>query len=78
VGQAITRIESLTSATSPMPNRRREGAEAMASQAENTRRYLDELVAVVGMRSQLVLLRHTAGRYIFLSFSTLGSATFTM
>jgi hypothetical protein len=29
-----------------------DGATAMTSQAENTRRYLGDLMAVVGMRSQ--------------------------
>ena len=51
VGQAITRIESLTQRNVSNAQQTAEGAEAMSSQAENTRRYLDELVAVVGMQS---------------------------
>jgi methyl-accepting chemotaxis protein len=51
IGQAITRIESLTQRNVITAQETAEGAAAMTAQAENTRRYLDELVAVVGLRS---------------------------
>jgi len=51
IGQAITRIESLTQRNVITSQRTAEGATAMSSQVENTRRYLDELVAVVGLRN---------------------------
>ena len=51
IGQAITRIESLTQRNVTNAQQTADGASAMTSQVENTRRYLDELVAVVGLRS---------------------------
>ena len=51
IGQAITRIESLTQRTVSNAQQTADGASAMTSQVENTRKYLDELVAVVGSRS---------------------------
>ena len=51
IGQAITRIESLTQRNVSNAQQTADGASAMTSQVENTRKYLDELVAVVGLRS---------------------------
>ena len=51
IGQAITRIESLTQRTVSNAQQTADGASAMTSQVENTRKFLDELVAVVGSRS---------------------------
>jgi methyl-accepting chemotaxis protein len=51
IGQAITQIESLTQRNVVTAHATAEGASAMASEVENTRKYLDELVAVVGLRS---------------------------
>ena len=51
IGQAISRIESLTQRHAAHAQQTAEGASEMTSQVENTRRYLDELVAVVGMRN---------------------------
>ena len=51
IGEAITRIESLTQRNVITAQNTAEGASAMASQVENTRKYLDELVAVVGLHS---------------------------
>lgn len=50
IGQTITRIESLTQRNVVTAQETAEGASAMASQVENTRKYLDELVEVVGLR----------------------------
>jgi len=50
IGQAITRIESLTQRNVSNAARTAEGASAMTSQVERTRKYLDDQVAVVGMR----------------------------
>jgi methyl-accepting chemotaxis protein len=50
VGQAITQIESLTQRNVANAQQTAEGASAMTSQVENTRKYLNELVSVVGMR----------------------------
>jgi hypothetical protein len=52
IGQAIARIESLTQRNVANAQQMADGATAMTSQAENTRRYLGDLMAVVGMRSQ--------------------------
>jgi methyl-accepting chemotaxis protein len=52
IGQAITRIESLTQRNVANAQQTSEGASAMASQVENTRKFLDELVAVVGLQSK--------------------------
>jgi Methyl-accepting chemotaxis protein (MCP) signalling domain len=49
IGQAITRIESLTQRNVANAQQTAEGASAMTSQVENTRKYLEELVAVVGL-----------------------------
>lgn len=51
IGQAITQIEALTQRNVANAQQSAEGALAMTTQVENTRHYLDELVAVVGMRS---------------------------
>jgi methyl-accepting chemotaxis protein len=51
IGQAIIRIESLTQRNVVNAQQTAEGASEMTSQVENTRKYLDELVAVVGLRS---------------------------
>jgi methyl-accepting chemotaxis protein-like sensor len=51
ISQAITRIESLTQRNVSNAQRTADGASAMTSQVENTRKYLDELVAAVGLRS---------------------------
>jgi methyl-accepting chemotaxis protein len=51
IGQAIIRIESLTQRNVANAQQTAEGASGMALQAENTRKYLEELVAVVGLRS---------------------------
>jgi methyl-accepting chemotaxis protein len=50
IGQAIARIESLTQRNVSNAQQTADGAAAMSSQVENTRRYLDELVDVVGLR----------------------------
>ena len=50
IGQAISRIESLTQRNVSNTRQTAEGANAMTSQIESTRKYLDELVAVVGLR----------------------------
>jgi methyl-accepting chemotaxis protein len=50
IGQAINRIESLTQRNVSNAARTADGASAMTSQVERTRKYLDDLVAVVGMR----------------------------
>jgi methyl-accepting chemotaxis protein len=52
IGQAITQIESLTQRNVANAQQTAEGASAMASQVENTRKYLDELVAVVGLHNE--------------------------
>jgi methyl-accepting chemotaxis protein len=51
IGRAILQIESLTQRNVTNAQRTAEGASAMNSQVESTRRYLDELVAVVGLRT---------------------------
>jgi methyl-accepting chemotaxis protein len=51
IGEAITRIESLTQRNVTNAQQTADGAAAMTSQVGNTRKYLDELVAVVGLRS---------------------------
>ena len=51
IGQAITRIESLTQRNVTNAQQTADGAAAMASQVGNTRKYLDELVSVVGLRN---------------------------
>jgi methyl-accepting chemotaxis protein len=51
IGQAIKRIESLTQRNVSNSQQTADGASAMISQIENTRKYLDELVAVVGLQS---------------------------
>jgi methyl-accepting chemotaxis protein len=48
IGQAITRIESLTQRNVGNAQLTADGASAMSAQVENTRKYVDELVAVVG------------------------------
>ena len=53
IGQAISRIESVTQRNVTSAQQSADGASAMASQAENTRKYLHELVGVVGMESAL-------------------------
>ena len=53
IGQAITRIESLTQKNVSHAQETADGASAMASQVENTRKYLGELVAVVGLHTQV-------------------------
>lgn len=50
IGQAITRIESLTQRNVINAQQTADGAAAMTSQVENTRKYLDELVEVVGLQ----------------------------
>jgi len=51
IGNAITRIGSLTERNVANAERTAEGASAMTSQVESTRRYLDDLEAVVGIES---------------------------
>jgi len=51
IGQAITRIESLTQRNATNAHQTAEAALTMNSQVENTRKYLEELVAVVGLHS---------------------------
>ena len=51
IGRAITRIEALTQRNVITAQLTADGASAMTSQVENTRKYLDELVAVVGLRN---------------------------
>jgi methyl-accepting chemotaxis protein len=51
IGQAITRIESLTQRNVCNAQQTADGASAMTSQVDNTRKYLEELVTVVGLRS---------------------------
>jgi methyl-accepting chemotaxis protein len=50
IGQAISRIESLTQRNVANAQNTADGASAMASQVENTRKYIAELMAVVGAR----------------------------
>lgn len=50
IGQAINRIESLTQRNVSNAARTADGASAMTSQVARTRKYLDDLMAVVGMR----------------------------
>jgi methyl-accepting chemotaxis protein len=50
IGKSITRIESLTQRNVANAQQTADGASQMSSQVENTRHYLDELVAVVGLR----------------------------
>ena len=49
IGQAITRIESLTQRTVANAQQTAGGASSMTHQVENTRKYLEELVGVVGL-----------------------------
>jgi methyl-accepting chemotaxis protein len=49
IGQAMTRIGSLTDRNVANAERTAEGTSAMTSQVETTRKYLEDLVAVVGM-----------------------------
>jgi methyl-accepting chemotaxis protein len=51
IGQAIMRIESLTQRNVSNAQQTADGAAAMSSQVKDTRKYLDELVAVVGVHS---------------------------
>ncbi len=51
IGKAITQIESLTQRNVTNAQHTADGASAMASQVETTHQYLDELVAVVGLRN---------------------------
>jgi Methyl-accepting chemotaxis protein (MCP) signalling domain len=51
ISHAITRIESLTQHNVINAQQTAEGATAMASQVEATHKYLDELVAVVGLQT---------------------------
>ncbi len=51
IGEAIRQIESLTRRNVSTAQQTADGASAMTSQVANTRRYLDELEAVVGLRS---------------------------
>lgn len=51
ISQAINRIESLTQRNVSNAQQTAEGASAMTSQVESTRKYLDELVALVGCRA---------------------------
>jgi methyl-accepting chemotaxis protein len=51
ISQAITRIESLTQRNVINAQQTADGASAITSQVDNTRKYLDELVAVVGLQS---------------------------
>ena len=50
IGQSINRIEALTQRNVGTARQTADGASAMSFQMENTRKYLDELVAVVGLR----------------------------
>jgi len=50
IGQAVARIESLTQRNVANAQQTADGAAQMSSQVENTRRYLEELVAVVGLQ----------------------------
>jgi len=51
IGQAVVRIEHLTQRNVANAQQTADGASAMNTQVEETRRYLDELVAVVGLRN---------------------------
>ena len=51
IGRAITRIESLTQRNVATAQQTADGASAMTSQVENTHKYLEELVSVVGLQS---------------------------
>ncbi len=51
IGQAISRMEALTQRNVTNAERTADGASAMTAQVECTRKYLDDLVGVVGMRS---------------------------
>lgn len=50
IGQAITRIEALSQRNVSNATQTAEGAAVMTSQVQNTRKYLEELVGVVGIR----------------------------
>jgi methyl-accepting chemotaxis protein len=50
IGKAITRIESLTQRNVMNAQRTADGASAMETQVETTHKYLNELVAVVGLQ----------------------------
>jgi hypothetical protein len=49
IGQSITRIESLTQRNVATAQETADGASDMTTQVDSTRRYLDELVVVVGL-----------------------------
>jgi methyl-accepting chemotaxis protein len=51
IGQAVARIEALTQRNVSNALQTADGASAMTSQVEGTRKYLAELVAVVGLRN---------------------------
>ena len=51
IGQAISRMEALTQRNVTNAERTADGASAMTAQVESARKYLDDLVGVVGMRS---------------------------
>lgn len=51
IGKAVTRIEDLTQRNVATAQQTADSATAMIDQVESTRRYLDELVAVVGART---------------------------
>jgi len=51
IGQAVSRIEQLTQRNVANAQQTAEGASEMTTQVEGTRKYLDELVAVVGLRN---------------------------
>jgi methyl-accepting chemotaxis protein len=52
MGQAISRIESLTQRNVQNASQTADGASAMAEQVENTRKYLGDLVAVIGLAKE--------------------------
>ena len=52
VGQAIARIETVTQSNAANAHDTAEAAAAMSAQVQTTRRHLDELVAVVGLRNR--------------------------
>jgi methyl-accepting chemotaxis protein len=50
IGQAISRIQSVTQSNAANAHQTAEAAANMGTQVETTRRHLDELVEVVGLR----------------------------
>jgi methyl-accepting chemotaxis protein len=52
IGQAITRIESVTQSNAANAHETATAAGEMTAQMETTRKHLDELVAVVGLRQR--------------------------